>query len=80
MDAKPAPKNISSLQASITAVERRRGLFVVTLSNGQAWAQTELDSRAEVRIGDTVTVRRAALGSYLLDTQAGIAARVKRLR
>jgi hypothetical protein len=80
VDASPAPKKISSIQASITAVERRRGLFVVTLDNGQAWAQTEIDSRAEVRVGDTVTVRRGMLGSYLLDTSAGIAARVKRLR
>ena len=73
-------KNISSITAAVTAVERRRGLLVVTLSNDQTWAQTEMDSRAEVRVGDTVTIRRGALGSYLLDTSAGIAARVRRLR
>ena len=76
----PAAKD-SSVTATVTVLERRRdGLFVATLDNGQVWAQSELDSRAEVRVGDTVTVRRAALGSRLLITPAGIGTRVKRVR
>ena len=71
----------SSVTATVTALERRRdGLFVATLGNGQVWSQSELDSRAELRVGDTVTVRRAALGSHLLITPAGIGTRVKRVR
>src|SRR5688500_11655421 len=46
----PARKEVTSITATVATVERRRdGLFVVTLDNGQVWAQTELDSRAEVR-------------------------------
>jgi hypothetical protein len=77
----PGSDKNSSIEAAITVVERRRdGLFVVTLDNGQVWSQSELDSRAEVRVGDTVSVRRGAFGSHLLITTAGIATRVKRVR
>jgi hypothetical protein len=80
-DPDSAAKKVNSITAIITKVERRRdGLFVVTLDNGQVWSQAELDSRAEVRAGDSVSVRRGALGSYLLSTSAGIGTRVKRLR
>jgi hypothetical protein len=77
----PASAKNSSIKAGVTAVARRQdGLFVVTLDNGQVWSQSELDSRAEVRVGDTVSVRRGAFGSHLLITTAGIGTRVKRVR
>ena len=73
-------KKEAAISAVISSVERRRdGKFLVKLDNGQTWAQSETDSRIEVKTGDTVTVRRAALGSYLLSTRDGIATRVKRL-
>ncbi len=49
-------------------------------SDGQVWVQLEPDTRAKVKAGDTVTIKRAALGSYLLVTPGGIATRVKRLK
>jgi hypothetical protein len=52
----------------------------VTLDNAQVWAQSEFNSQADVEIGDSVTVRRAAFGSYLLVTKAGIGTRVKRVK
>jgi len=74
----PAP---TSITASVTSLERRRdGKFVVTLDNAQVWSQSEINSQADVEIGDAVTVRRGALGSYLLVTKAGIATRVKRVK
>jgi hypothetical protein len=80
-DQSPSEKKSARITATVTAFERRRdGLFVVTLDNGQVWSQTELDSRAEVRVGDTVKLRRGALGSYLLSTSAGIGTRVRRVR
>lgn len=49
------------------------------MSNGQIWAQTEAQSAANVRVGDTVTVRRAAMGSFLLSpARNGAAHRVRR--
>jgi hypothetical protein len=54
--------------------------MVVTLADGQVWAQLDPDTRAKLKVGDTVTIRRAALGSYLLVTPSGMATRVKRLK
>ena len=70
-----------AFSAAVTAIELRDdGKFVATLANGQMWAQTELNSRIEVRVGDTVRIRRGALGSYLLSNDAGMATRVRRVR
>ena len=70
-----------SVTAAVTSLARRRdGKFVVTLDNAQVWAQSEINSQADVEIGDSVVVRRGALGSYLLVTRAGIGTRVKRVK
>ena len=69
------PKNIS---ASIKEVARRPdGRFVVTLDNGLVWSQLERDTVAEVTVGDAVTIRGGALGSYILTTRGGVRTRVK---
>jgi len=71
----------TSVTAAITALDRRHdGKFVVTLDNAQVWAQSEINSQADVGIGDQITVRHGVLGSYLLVTKAGIATRVKRVK
>jgi len=71
----------TSVVAAITSLSRQRdGKFVVTLDNAQVWSQTEINSQADVQVGDAVTVRRGALSSYLLVTKAGIATRVRRLK
>jgi hypothetical protein len=54
-----------------------RRLFVMT--DGQRWAQVDGASAHNVRAGDSVTVRRAALGTFLLASERGGAAhRVRR--
>lgn len=71
----------TSVTAAITALARQRdGKFVVTLDNAQVWSQSEINSQADVQVGDAITVRRGALGSYLLVTKAGIATRVRRVK
>jgi hypothetical protein len=69
-----------SFSAAVTLIEHRGARFVVTLDNEQMWAQIELNSRIDVRVGDMVRIRRGALGSYLLSNDAGIATRVRRVR
>lgn len=66
--------------AVVSKIEWRNGVFVATLDNGQVWMQSERDSRVQIAAQDTVTIRRASLGSYLLSGKQGIAARVKRVR
>jgi hypothetical protein len=78
--APPQPE-IASVTSVVAAVARKRdGRFLITLANGQVWAQSELESKASVEAGDTVTVRRASFGSYLIVTKAGIATRAKRVK
>lgn len=66
--------------AVVSKIEWRNGVFVATLDNGQVWIQSERDSRLQIAAQDTVTIRRASLGSHLLSGKQGIAARVRRLR
>ena len=73
----PVPEKFSAV---VSKIEWRNGVFVATLDNGQVWIQSERDSRVQIAAQDTVTVRRASLGSWLLSGEQGIAARVKRLR
>lgn len=58
---------------------RADGRHIFVMSDGQRWSQVEPRSASNVRAGDTVTVRRAALGSYMLSPERGGAAhRVRR--
>ena len=54
------------------------GELVVTLENNQVWVQIDVDNKARVKAGDTVTIKRGTLGSYLLVSPNGVATRVRR--
>jgi hypothetical protein len=70
-----------SLTGKVASVGRRpTGELVVTLENGQVWAQIQTDTKARVNAGDTVTIKKAALGSYLLVTPGKLATRVRRVK
>jgi hypothetical protein len=59
---------------------RTNGWWIVTLDNGQKWAQVENRATATVNVGDSVTLRRSRIGSYVLTTQQGVETRVRRER
>lgn len=70
-----------SVSGKVVKVARQpAGEFVLTLDNGQVWTQLQVDLRARVAVGDTVTIRKAALGSYLLVTANRYATRVRRVK
>lgn len=71
------PKQISGRVAKITLHSNGR---IVALENGQVWVLTEATSRGQMQVGDEVVVRRAAMGSYLLVTPAGVSLRARRSR
>lgn len=48
------------------------GRHTFVMSNGQRWSQLEPDRPRNVRTGDNVTIRRAALGSYMLFGERGV--------
>jgi uncharacterized cupin superfamily protein len=60
----PAAKRIS---ATVTAIETRtRGELVVTLDNGQVWAQKDSGTYFPLKVGDAVTILAGTLGSFRL--------------
>jgi hypothetical protein len=70
-----------SITGKVAAVGYRpAGELAVTLENSQVWTQVTPDPRARVAVGDTVTIKRAALGSYLLVTASRYPTRVRRLK
>lgn len=60
-------------------LERPGGQRVITLENDQVWLLIEGTSRGRLKAGDRVTIRKAALGSYMLVTGSGVALRARRL-
>lgn len=73
-------ESLESVQLEVREVLMRsdgRARFVMT--DGQVWEQVLVENARNVRPGDTVTVRRAALGSYMLSpAHSGQAHRVRR--
>ena len=60
----PAPKRMS---ATVTAIDKRpRGELVVTLDNGQVWAQKSADRYFPLKVGDPVAILSGSLGSFRL--------------
>jgi hypothetical protein len=59
-----APKRVT---AKVTGIDKRaRGELVVTLDNGQVWAQKEVGAYFPIKVGDPATILAGTLGSYRL--------------
>ena len=68
------PEQIKALVEKV--IEDRLGHVSVVLDNGQAW--TFIEPGASLRPGEVVTIKRAALGSYLLTTRVKRSYRIRR--
>jgi hypothetical protein len=72
---------LDRIEAKIVGLTRRRtGERVLTLDNHQIWLLTEVTSKGQLRVGDAVQIRTAALGSFMLITPARIPLRARRLQ
>jgi hypothetical protein len=76
-EAAAAPESITGRVVSLRW--RKYGEFVVTLDNAQVWAQTEPMPSAVVKVGDTVTIKKALFGSYTLVTAGRSGTKVRRI-
>jgi hypothetical protein len=57
----------TSLRPTVTAIEKRaHGELVVTLDNGQVWAQKEVGAYFPLKAGDPVAILAGTLGSFRL--------------
>lgn len=74
---------IEQMNARVSAVANhpRPGRWVVTLDNGQVWEQREAGSESRrPRPGDEVSVRKAAMGSFLMVVPGRGTFRVSRIK
>ena len=73
------PAELNSITSVIESVAKRPlGQLSVTLENGQVWTQTEAEA-VRLKAGDTVTIKKASLGSYKL-VSGSVTTVVKRVR
>jgi hypothetical protein len=75
---KPKPQTLSSTVSAVS--QRADGRNVVTLANGQVWLQGEAWTAMPVSVGDTISIKPGALGSFKLYAPSGIAIWVTRAR
>jgi hypothetical protein len=59
---------------------RPHGEYRIEMDNGQVWVETLRTGGQPPAVGETVTIRRGALGSFYLTRTAGTALRVKRIQ
>lgn len=72
---------VDHIVAKVASVsERPRGELLLKLDNGQTWTQTERRLGTLIKEGETVTISRGALGSFMLTSEAGVATRVRRVK
>jgi len=75
-----AIEQIDNIIMTVTDVqESATRRLTVTLESGQVWQQLD-DKRLHIKTGETVTIRKASLGSFLMEKNSGSRAiRVKRI-
>lgn len=78
--SRKAPDAVSEIRATVGSIRAMaNGWMVVELDNGQTWTQAEaLRSPVPLAAGDEVTIRRGALGSFVLSTADNRSMRVRR--
>ena len=73
--------SLTVIEATVVQLSvRSNGRFIVSLDNGTVWSQWQNKSDVRVAVGDSITLKKATLGSYLLVTRDGVSTRVKRDR
>lgn len=72
------PAGPAAIQARITKFIDRAGGALVILDNGQTWSITEADTDSRLGPGEPVTIKRAALGSFLMVTRSKRSYHVRR--
>lgn len=78
---KPRADTVSApldrIQAQVVSVDYAGTEQIIHLDNGQIWRSAD---GARVATGEAISVRKGALGSFLLTTTYGVQLRVRRVR
>jgi biotin carboxyl carrier protein len=78
--AAPAASPPPAAPAATAVGAKPYGELVVTLDNGQVWAELAPGSKVKVKAGDSVKIEAAALGSFFLIAPNGRSSKVARVR
>jgi hypothetical protein len=74
-------EELKEISGKVTEVGTRpHGEIVVTLDNGQVWAERSASRKIKVKVGDTVRIESGALGSFVLIAPNGRSSKVARVR
>ncbi len=73
-----SPERIQAKVAGVTS--RPTGERLVALDSGQVWLLTEVTTKGQLRVGDPIDIRTAALGTYMLVTPGRVALRARRIK
>jgi hypothetical protein len=77
--AKDDARSLGKLEATVTGISARGdGALVMTLDNGQVWAQNRPDAFFRLKVGEQVKIEPAMLGSFLMISPSKRTARVTR--
>jgi hypothetical protein len=75
----PRPEQIQAITADVVVMgHAANGRVRLSLSNGQSW-ELEDAPDALLAVGNSVTIRRASLGSFLMTTPLKVTHRVRRI-
>jgi hypothetical protein len=74
------PETVQEIETTIRQFARNDiGKLVFVLENGQRWAQTDTNTGGRTpRVGQSITIRRAALGSFMASVEGRPGIRVRR--
>jgi hypothetical protein len=74
-------EELKQISGIVTSLRRSDdGMIQLALENGQVWRQQDADVRLMVEKGDTITIVRAAMGTFRITDKSGRFARFKRVR
>jgi ABC-type enterochelin transport system ATPase subunit len=81
MDRQRVEEATKALVSTVSEITTQpHGERVIALENGQVWMQKSLENVIRIKVGDQVTIRRAALGSFMLSPPSGQSIRVTRVK
>lgn len=69
---------ISAVAVEVT--KRTRGEHVVTLDNGQIWTEKDAESYFRVKVGDTIVIKKVAMGGYRMVGRGNRSSAVRRIK
>ncbi len=74
-------EELRQIKGSVTSLRHTEdGMIVLELDNGQMWRQQDSAVKLNIGTGDTVTITRAAMGTFRIADSSGRFARFKRVR